>query len=196
MNLHLAEELNEAYHCEIMETLGGSKSWFDRFTAYHAAIAYYWFLVGLFFISPEQSYAFSELLEGHAVDTYSQFLEENEATLRSLPVPAVALEYFEDFLYYFDAFQTGPGAVRRPNITSLYDVFENVLLDELEHVKTMTACRDYSDTAAPIPYKGRNLKASSGRFPRNALSSDERRVFWKEWSDSRAASDAGDHPKK
>ena len=28
--------------------------------------------------------------------------------------------------------------------SNLYDVFNNIRLDEEEHVKTMTACRDYS----------------------------------------------------
>jgi ubiquinol oxidase len=186
MNLHLAEELNEAYHCEIMETLGGSRSWFDRFSAYHAAIAYYWFLVVLFFLSPGQSYAFSELLEGHAVDTYGQFVEENETTLKTLPAPEVAHTYFEDFLYYFDAFQTSPGTARRPTITSLYDVFENILLDELEHVSTMSACRDHAENAVPIPFKGRDLRASSCRVPLRPLSSDQRRAYWKQWSENSA----------
>ena len=48
---------------QIMEELGGDKRWRDRFLAQHASIAYYWGLVLCFFISPKQSYRFSEMLE-------------------------------------------------------------------------------------------------------------------------------------
>lgn len=36
-------------------------------------------------ISPFLAYNFSELIESHAVDTYSEFLETNEELLKSLP---------------------------------------------------------------------------------------------------------------
>ena len=38
-------------HCggaQIMEALGGDRLWFDRFLANHAALVYYWVLVGVF----------------------------------------------------------------------------------------------------------------------------------------------------
>lgn len=37
----------------------------------------------------------AELIEAHAVDTYSQFLDENEEALRKLPPPRVAKLYYE-----------------------------------------------------------------------------------------------------
>lgn len=94
------------------------------------------FLVILFLISPTESYRFSELLEMHAVDTYGEFLESNEEVLRKLPAPAVAHEYYANFLYYFYEFQItgkmGASELRmRPQIRSLYDVFENIYLDEV-----------------------------------------------------------------
>lgn len=78
----------------IMESLGGDQLWFDRFIGQHSAIVYYWILIGLFLVSPALAYNFSELIEAHAVDTYSQFLDENEALLKSLPPPMVALQYY------------------------------------------------------------------------------------------------------
>ena len=43
-------------------------------------------------------------VQGHAVDTYSQFLEENEAELKALPPPQVALEYYKSGdMYLYDA---------------------------------------------------------------------------------------------
>ena len=51
--------------------------------------AYYWVLNLMFLISPRLAYNFSELIESHAVDTYSQFLDENEDLLRRLPAPRV-----------------------------------------------------------------------------------------------------------
>lgn len=53
-----------------MEALGGDNAWFDRFVAQHAAIVYYWVVVVLYALSPKHAYQFSELVEGHATDTY------------------------------------------------------------------------------------------------------------------------------
>jgi hypothetical protein len=53
---------------------------------------YYWVLNLLFFVSPRLAYNFSELIESHAVDTYTQFLDENEGLLKKLPVPRVGKE--------------------------------------------------------------------------------------------------------
>lgn len=58
------------HHHQIMESLGGDQLWFDRFAAQHAAILYYWILLGLYVFSPRLAYNFSELIEYHAVDTY------------------------------------------------------------------------------------------------------------------------------
>lgn len=90
----------------------------------------------LFFVSPTESYRFSELIEAHAVDTYAEFIEANRETLKSLPAPDVAHEYYENFMYYFYEFQLSNAklptvAARRPQIESLLDVFENILLDEV-----------------------------------------------------------------
>jgi len=88
-----------------------------------------------FLVSPTDSYRFSELIETHAVDTYAEFIEENEEALRNLPAPDVAHEYYENFIYYFYEFQLGshedPEGVRRPQIESLLDVFKNILEDEV-----------------------------------------------------------------
>lgn len=87
------------------------------------------------------------LLQNHAVDTYAEFVEQNEELLRSIPPPLVALNYYKSGdLYLFDQLQTGWRAAetRRPSCATLYDVFVNIRDDELEHVKTMTACKDGS----------------------------------------------------
>ena len=60
-----------------MESIGGDQNWFVRFLAQHCAVAYYWVLVALFMISPSLGYLFSVLLEGHAVDTYKEFVDAN-----------------------------------------------------------------------------------------------------------------------
>jgi len=57
---------------QIMESLGGDALWFDRFVAEHSAIVYYWGLVLMYMLSPKDAYAFSELVEWHATDTYTQ----------------------------------------------------------------------------------------------------------------------------
>ena len=94
--------------------------------------------MALFFISPKQSYAFSQLLESHAVDTYSEFVETNKEILETLPVPKVAHVYYNDFLFYFYEFQVTSESEdsncerrERPILRSLYDVFKNILADEV-----------------------------------------------------------------
>eukprot|EP01025_Chloroclados_australasicus_P057175 TRINITY_DN7117_c0_g1_i13.p2 TRINITY_DN7117_c0_g1~~TRINITY_DN7117_c0_g1_i13.p2 ORF type:complete len:450 (+),score=69.27 TRINITY_DN7117_c0_g1_i13:187-1536(+) len=152
--IHFAEEWNELHHLQIMETLGGDRLWVDRFIAYHASIAYYWILVGFFVFSPELAYNFSELIEAHAVDTYGQFVDENQELLRSIPPPMVAAKYYRSQdLYMFDEFQTSRiREPRRPPCNNLYDTFVNIRDDEGEHVKTMKACQD-TTIAEDIKFK-------------------------------------------
>ena len=92
--IHFAEEMNEFHHLMIMESLGGDQRWWVRFMAQHSAIAYYIGLCLLWALSPTLSYKFSELLETHAVNTYSQFLDENEETLKELPPSLAAVDYY------------------------------------------------------------------------------------------------------
>ena len=144
VQVHFAEEWNEIQHLKIMESLGGDRLWIDRFLARHAAIAYLLVLNHLWLLSPSLAYNFSELIEFHAVDTYGEFVDENEELLRRLPAPRAATDYYEGRdLYLFDEFQTGrpEGSSRRPKIRSLYDVFSAIRDDELEHVKTMFYCQ-------------------------------------------------------
>lgn len=62
--------------------------------AQHSAIIYYFGLCFLWLLSPSLSYEFSRLLEMHAVNTYGQFLDENEELLKNLPPPLTAIEYY------------------------------------------------------------------------------------------------------
>jgi len=174
--VHFAEEWNELHHLLIMEALGGDQRWADRFVAQHSAILYYWILTLVFLASPALSYKFSELLEGHAVDTYGEFVDANEAALRALPPPQAAVDYYGgDDLYYFDEFQTSSWGApaerrRRPPTDTLYDVFCAVRDDEYEHVKTMVACQDESIVASveerrarlPEDYSGLTRAANEG----------------------------------
>ena len=82
-----------------MEALGGDRKWIDRFMAGHSAIVYYWVLILMWLISPTLAYNFSELIEAHAVDTYGQFVDENEEKLKALPAPLIARRYYTQDLY-------------------------------------------------------------------------------------------------
>jgi hypothetical protein len=138
-----------------MESLGGDQPYWVRFLAQHSALAYYIALCALWLLSPSLSYKFSEMLETHAVDTYGQFVDENEEELRRLPPSLVAVEYYTIGLIdpMFGEYQTasvmdpkrreGDG-VRKPGIDlrSLYDVFVAIRNDEGDHVHTMTSCLD------------------------------------------------------
>jgi ubiquinol oxidase len=92
--IHAAEDWNELHHLLIMETLGGNRSWSDRFLGNHVALIYYWLLVLVYLFSPSVAYQFMELLEAHAVDTYSTFVAENRSLLMQLPAPQVAKSYY------------------------------------------------------------------------------------------------------
>jgi ubiquinol oxidase len=133
-----------------MESLGGDQAWFVRFLAQHSALVYFIVLCHLWAISPTLSYRFSELLETHAVNTYGQFLDENEPMLKTLPPSLSAIEYysFGSSDPYYTEFQTtalANGAeFRRPgeDMSSLHDVFNAIRDDESDHVSTMDACLD------------------------------------------------------
>jgi len=148
--VHFAEEWNEFHHLVIMESLGGDQPWWVRFMAQHSAIAYYIGLSILFAISPSLSYKFSELLETHAVDTYGQFVDENEERLKKMPPSLAAVEYYTVGVSdpMFGEYQTSAIAagtdIRKSgtNMTSLYDVFVAIRSDEGDHVGTMKACLD------------------------------------------------------
>ena len=55
--------------------------------------------------------------QGHATDTYDEFVAQNAEKLRALPPPRVALEYYlAGDLYLFDELQTtGTDPKRRPS---------------------------------------------------------------------------------
>jgi len=146
--VHFAEEWNELHHLMIMESLGGDQYWLDRFMAGHASVIYYFLLCILFFFNPKLAYNFSELIEGHAVDTYGEFVDANEELFKSLPPPFAALNYYMGSdLYLFDQFQTTNLAgkkIRRPKCDTMYDVFSNIRDDEGQHVATMAACQNAS----------------------------------------------------
>lgn len=175
--VHNAEEYNELHHLLIMEALGGNARWRDRFLGYHGAVLYYWLVIGLFFFSPKAAYEFMELLESHAVDTYSTFLKENEQRLKSLPPPMVARSYYQATnLYLFDDFQVSKKPnTRRPPCDTLYDVFKNISDDEAEHVKTMKACKDYSKLGKVV--------VSPHMTHADGLGMDDKRKAWLEWSE-------------
>ncbi len=57
------------------------------------------------------------LAQGHATDTYDEFVAQNAEKLKALPPPRVALEYYlAGDLYLFDELQTtGTDPKRRPS---------------------------------------------------------------------------------
>jgi ubiquinol oxidase len=185
--IHFAEEWNEFHHLLIMESLGGDQPYYVRFMAQHSALVYYLVLCGLWMASPSLSYKFSEMLETHAVDTYGQFIDENEEKLKKLPPSMIAVEYYTVGLSdpMFGEYQTRHGTVqggdsseavasilrgkdgqringvRKPgtNMKSLYDVFTAIRNDEGDHVNTMQSCLDPS---APTLSSGLESRVLTG----------------------------------
>lgn len=137
-----------------MESLGGDQAYWVRFMAQHSAIVYFIGLCFLWALSPSLSYRFSELLETHAVNTYSQFLDENDEVLKQMPPPLAAVEYYsfgtsDPFYAEFQTTSLAEGKeIRRPgeSMRSLYDTFAAICADEADHVSTMHACLDEEAT--------------------------------------------------
>ena len=177
--IHYAQEYNELHHLLIMEALGGNNRWRDRFLGYHVAFGYYWAVNTLFLFSPKAAYEFMELLEAHAVDTYTTFFKENEDRLKSLPAPTVAKSYYKAAdLYMFDEFQISKRPnTRRPPCDNLYDVFKNISEDEGEHVRTMRECKDYARIGDIV------VSPHYGQVVDEATFADESRQAWLDWSE-------------
>lgn len=165
--VHSAEEDNELHHLLIMESLGGNSEWMDRFIAEHAAVVYYWIVVILFMLEPGLAYNFSHLVEEHAYVTYTEFVEQNEAILREIAPPPVAVSYYRTGdLYFFDKFQTShseSGKLRRPPCENMFDVFSNIRDDEYEHILTMRACQDWWGGTGPSALPSEELTALGSR---------------------------------
>ena len=148
IKLHFAESWNELHHLLIMEALGGTEKFSDRFVAQHIAFFYYWLVIVVFMVNPAVAYDLNKHVETHAFQTYSAFLSEHGDALKKLPPPQVAVDYYTKDFYLFDACQNQnfeeaktkdgrPLQCRRPVIENLYDVFVNIKLDEADHAETM-----------------------------------------------------------
>lgn len=116
--MHTEEEINETKHLRIMESLGGNLLWWNRFIAIHGALAYYVLLILFYVVSPKYAYLSSELLERHAVYTYTEFYESNSNLLKSLKPTREMLEY-------------------DPYCESFYEIFTYIAADELGHARSM-----------------------------------------------------------
>ena len=149
MKVHFAEADNELHHLLIMEALGGSEEFKDRWFAQHSALAYYWACVALYLFHPRAAYYLMALIEDHAHNTYAKYLKNNEHWLKTQPAPAIAKQYYESQdMYLFDSFHTcGLNKGRRPCIESLYDTFLNIRDDEQQHAATMQCLVDHGSVS-------------------------------------------------
>ena len=144
LKVHFAESWNELHHLLIMESLGGSDRWIDRFLARHVALMYYWIIVGLYVVTPRSAYHFMELVEEHAYESYDKFLTASEADLKAQAAPQIAINYYRDGDLYICLMNFKLLVLQRrvaQKWTTLYDVFVAIRDDEGEHVKTMVACQ-------------------------------------------------------
>jgi len=148
LKLHFAESWNELHHLLIMEELGGSERFLDRFLAQHIAFGYYAVVMLLYVLNPVEAYNLNQDVEEHAFETYDKYLKDNEEKLKNLPAPKAAIDYYVDGdMYMFDEFQTGC-EFRRPKIENLYDVFVAIRDDEAAHVQTMAQLQTELDVAS------------------------------------------------
>lgn len=81
-------------------------------------------------------------------------------------------------MYLFDDFQIDkPPGFRRPPCDSLLDVFENICLDEGEHVRTMKACQNYAQLGNRVasPHAAEAIVDKVG-------DAEKRRAQWLKWA--------------
>lgn len=151
--VHAAQEIGEMHHLQITESMGGDALWSDRFLAQHSAVLYYVVLLVMYLVSPKLAYNFSELIETHAVVTYTQFLAENEGLLKELPAPYCAVKYYRsNDLFYFDEFQTRRRAEFSAELLSgsADDEAEEDLAAGIPEVKGAADCSRRLPTRRPI----------------------------------------------
>ena len=115
---HVEQEANETHHLAIMESLYGDRYLWNKLLTRHVAVVYFVTLFILFMISPKIAYLSSELLEMHAYDTYSEFAEQNKATLKRIDVTYPARQYM-------------------PRAHTMYDIFVQIAHDEHSHAMNM-----------------------------------------------------------
>lgn len=161
MRVHYAEADNELHHLLIMEALGGSDAFLDRFVAQHLAFAYFWYCALMFVVHPRAAYHLSELVEEHAYATYDAFLNDNEESLKAQPVPEVARRYYEggdimrtilreeDNSHVKDPEAADQQRKRWEALGCLYDVFVRIRDDEAAHWDTLVRLVSYEDLDAP-----------------------------------------------
>ena len=156
MRMHYAEADNELHHLLIMEALGGSSAFVDRFVAQHLAFGYFWYCVILYLVHPRAAYHLSELVEEHAYATYDKFLTTHESELRRRPVPDVARRYYEgsDAMRAIlqDDAKTRNAAQPQHQVRklqNLYDVFERIRDDEAAHWDTLDRLVSYESLEIP-----------------------------------------------
>jgi ubiquinol oxidase len=114
------------------------------------------------------AYHLSELIEDHAYETYSNFVQHHEEFLKAQPVPDIARKYYEhDNPYFFDLYctvkdkdvqdkeeeddESSSAHCTQPKhkkLETLYDVFCCIRDDEKEHWKTLCNLVQYNEMNA------------------------------------------------
>jgi len=160
LKTHFEESWNELHHLLIMEELGGNDKVFDRILAQTAAFIYYWLVVVIYFLSPQFAYNLNKKVEQHAWKTYDEFLTQEEAQLKTMPVPEAARQYYEkDAMFDPRIFAQGEqmntgikvAPQKRPaKMNNLYDVFMHIREDEAEHAFAMEECEQDAITGFKI----------------------------------------------
>jgi ubiquinol oxidase len=142
MDLHFRQAQNEEYHLLIMEELGGGDKWLDRFFARTLGIFYYWVNCALYLIFPHSAYYLMELVEGHASQSYNDFLQIKTTSLKETPTKERAREY------YFSKFRlASDNSVQ----ISLFDIFESIRDDEKAHSDDMKTCSTFQSLKTNTP---------------------------------------------
>ncbi len=140
LKMHFLESWNEFNHLLIMETLEGDRYWYDRLLARSITVVYYWILVLICIVNPQEIYGLIELVSRHAYDDYSEFLDECEQELIIRPAPPLVLEYIHTGVLFLDELPRAHKTVEYVlPVTNLYDVFSAIRSQEMEHVKMIQA---------------------------------------------------------
>jgi ubiquinol oxidase len=142
MDLHFQQAQNEEYHLLIMEELGGGDRWLDRFLARTLGVFYYWVNCALYLIFPHSAYYLMEIVEDHASQSYTDFLQIKTGSLKETPAKERAREY------YFSKFRLANDDLAK---ISLLDIFESIRDDEKAHSDDMKTCSTFQSLRSNTP---------------------------------------------
>lgn len=138
--LHFKQSFNETYHLEIMKEMKGDRVFIDKVFASIAALIYFPFTAVLYVLSPASGMYLMEKVEGFAVKSYTQYLEQFGDSIQKIPAGVIAKEYFVSDMGRMEL--VGELSVQDIETLNMKQVIEAIKRDEEIHVHDTTRIKE------------------------------------------------------